>query len=78
MGIPSPENKKVTTLPFHAFDRYELHIQACVDFINGKLSFVDPHLRKIINIYIYIYKCILIVYEYLKKELNDQHKKNKN
>ena len=30
------------------FDRYEIHIQAFVHFLNGKLSFSDPHLRKII------------------------------
>ena len=36
LGIPLPENRKVTTFPFHVFDRYEIHIQAFVDFISGK------------------------------------------
>ena len=35
MGIPLPENRKVTKLPFHDFDSYEIQIQASVDFING-------------------------------------------
>ena len=40
------------------FDRYEIHIQAFVDFINGNLSFSVPRLHKIILriIYIYIHK----------------------
>ncbi len=29
-------------------DRYEIHIQAFVEFINGNLSFPDPHLHKTI------------------------------
>ena len=28
------------------FDRYEIHIQAFLYFINGKLSFSDPHLHQ--------------------------------
>ena len=45
--IPFLENKKLWGFPyrkikkhtfsFHIFDRYEIHIQAFVDFINGKL-----------------------------------------
>ena len=30
---------------FMFFDRYEIHIQAFVDFINGKLITVNPNLR---------------------------------
>ena len=37
LGTPLPENKKVTTFPFHVFDRYEIHIQAFLDSINGKI-----------------------------------------
>ena len=38
---------------FMLFDRYEIHIQAFVDFINGKLIIFNPHLHKTIlrNIY---------------------------
>ena len=39
MVIPLPENRKVTTFPFHGFDRYETHIQAFLDFTNENLSF---------------------------------------
>ena len=38
LGIPLPENRKVTKFPFHVFDRYEIHIQGFVHFINRKLS----------------------------------------
>ena len=31
---------------FHEFDRYEIHIQAFLDFINGKLIISVPHLHK--------------------------------
>ena len=37
LGIPLPENRKVTKMPFHAFDRYGIHIQAFVHFLNGKI-----------------------------------------
>ena len=37
LGIPLPENRKVAKLPFHVFNRYEIHIQAFVNFINGKV-----------------------------------------
>ena len=30
------------------FDRYEIHVQAFVHFINGKWIISDPHLHKII------------------------------
>ena len=30
------------------FDRYEIHIQAFVHFINGRLVMFNPHLHKII------------------------------
>ncbi len=30
------------------FDRYEIHIQALVDFLMENLSLSDPHLRKIL------------------------------
>ena len=32
---------------FMFFDRYEIHIQAFGDVCYGKISFPDPHLRKI-------------------------------
>ena len=35
VGVPLPENKKVTTFPFQVFDRHEIHIQAFVDCIEG-------------------------------------------
>ena len=36
------------------FDRYEINIQAFVDFINGEFVISDPHLHKIISRKIYI------------------------
>ena len=36
-----------TKLPFHIFDRYEIHIQAFGDFINRIFIIFGPHLRKI-------------------------------
>ena len=44
--VPFPENRKWV-------DRYEIHIQAFLLFINGKLIIFNPHLRKniLINIY---------------------------
>ena len=48
--IPCLETEKFpgfNKFTFHVFDRYGIHIQAFVDFINGKLSSSDPHLRKI-------------------------------
>ena len=62
--IPLLENKKVegftylkikkaTKCPFMLLDRYEIHIQALVDFINGKLIIFSPHLHEnIFEIYI--------------------------
>ena len=47
LGIPSPENKKVTTFPFHVFYKYEIHIQAVVHFVEGRFVISDPHLHKI-------------------------------
>ena len=47
-GIPLPQNRKVTNNPFRVFDRYEIHIQAFVHFINGKVIISNPHLHKII------------------------------
>ena len=32
--------------PFHVFDRYEIHIQAFLYFINGKLIISNHHLHK--------------------------------
>ena len=32
---------------FMCFDRYEIHIQAFLDFINGKFIIFYPHLHKI-------------------------------
>ena len=46
MGNPLPENTKIPHLHFMFFDRYETHIQAFVDFINGKLIIFSPHLHK--------------------------------
>ena len=39
------------------FDRYKIHIQAFVGFVNGKISFVDHHLHENIlrNIYSKLY-----------------------
>ena len=73
MGIPLIENKQVWGFPylkidklqeinFMLFDRYEIHIQASVHFINGKLIIFNPHLHKIIlrNIYsTFTYKNLL-------------------
>ena len=33
-------------MSFHVFDRYEIHIQAFVHFIDGKLIISNPHLRQ--------------------------------
>ena len=33
LGLPLPENMKVTKCSSHVFDRYEIHIQDFVDFI---------------------------------------------
>ena len=35
-----------TKFVFHVFDRYEIHIQAFVHFINGKLIIFNPRLHK--------------------------------
>ena len=43
-----PKDKKVVKIPVHVFDRYEIHIQAVVHFINRKLITFNPHLHKII------------------------------
>ena len=48
LGYPLPENNKVIKNPVHVFDRYEIHIQAFLLFINGKFIFSNPHLHKII------------------------------
>ena len=53
MGIPLPENRKVTTFPFHVFDRYENHIQASANALYGNLSSIDPHLHKITLKHVY-------------------------
>ena len=37
-----------TKFIFHVFDRYEIHIQAFLYFINGNLWMSVPHLHKII------------------------------
>ena len=41
-----PYLNKVIERPFHVFDRYEIHIQAFLYFINGKLIIFNPHLHK--------------------------------
>ena len=47
LGIPLLENRKVGRFSFHVFyDRYEMHIQAFLDFINRKFIMFDPHLDK--------------------------------
>ena len=43
---------KHTKFPFHVFDRYEIHIQAFVHFINGKLipffvKFLNPPFKPV-------------------------------
>ena len=35
-GFLLPENREFIKIPFHVFDRYEIHIQAFIHFINGK------------------------------------------
>ena len=39
---------------FMFFDRYEIHIQAFVDFIYANLSFFEPRLTNLYNEYILI------------------------
>ena len=39
----------ITKIPFHVFDRYEIHIQAFVHFMNGKIIIFNPHLHKSIS-----------------------------
>ena len=58
MGIPLPENKKETTFPFHVFERYGVHIQAFVDFINGKFIIIRSSFPR--N-YFMIYTHILVI-----------------
>ena len=42
----------LTKIPFHVFDRYEIHIQAFANVVYGKFIIFNPHLRKSIeNIY---------------------------
>ena len=53
MGIPLPEIGNLSNPRFMFFDRYEIHIQAFLYFINGKLIIFNPHLQKnIFKIYI--------------------------
>ena len=52
------------------FDRYEIHIQAFGDFIYGKLSFSEPHLK---NIYIYIHYEKLGTRHFKKNGAQDIH-----
>ena len=40
------EVEKLQEIPFMFFDRYEIHIQAFLYFVNGKLIISNPHLRK--------------------------------
>ena len=37
----------ITKIPFHVFDRYEIHIQALANVFMEHLSSSDPHLHKI-------------------------------
>ena len=59
----------ITKLPFHVFDKYEIHIQAFLDFINGKSIISDPHLHK------HIYK---IYTQHLYVQIFSQKAKSKN
>ena len=47
IGCPLPKTKKVIKIPFHVFDRCEIHNQAFLYVIIGKLIISNPHLRKI-------------------------------
>ena len=42
-----PENKKVTTFPFHVFLIDMKFISKLLEIFIGSLSFSDPHLHKI-------------------------------
>ena len=66
MGIPLPEIEKLQEFLFMFFDRYEIHIQAFVHFINGKVIIFNPHFHKSIlrNIYIYILNIYIYIYKY--------------
>ena len=65
--IPFLENKKVWGVPylkieklppfhFMCFDRYENHTQDFANVLYGKFIIFNPHLRKIIETYILIFK----------------------
>ena len=41
LGIPLPENRKVSLNPFHVFDRCEIHLQVFLYFINGTFIIVQ-------------------------------------
>ena len=36
-GLPCSKSREMGKIGYHVFDRYEIHIQAFVDFIHGKL-----------------------------------------
>ena len=46
-GVVGPNMEDLPNLYIMFFDRYEIHIQAFVAFINGKLIIFNPLLRKI-------------------------------
>ena len=45
-GYPYLKIEKLSNALFMFFDRYEIHIQAFVHLINGKLIISNPHLHK--------------------------------
>ena len=45
LGVPLLENRKVTKLPFHIFDRYETHFQDFEDFVWGSSSLSGARLH---------------------------------
>ena len=69
MEIPLPENRTVTKIPFHVFDRYEIHGQAFVHFINREfiISRSSSPQKYFWDIYIYIYiqKKNIYIYIYI-------------
>ena len=63
---------------FMLFDRYEIHIEAFLDFINGNfLSFSDPHLHKIISKHIYSFLYVKKHKNYTQMRYNNKHKPHK-
>ena len=45
--LTAPELKpdKLPKIPFHVFDRYEMHIQAFANVVYGNFIILNPHLH---------------------------------